>query len=114
MDRFTKHWGNNPPVPTGFNQDFILDMEPEQLEGYNALLQRLSDYEDIGMEPEEIIRFLALFYHMADLLQEKRDQAVLEKIKHLGGIAQPSQFTWDKPADNAGYVAEARYDTVLF
>lgn len=60
MNRLTKQWGNNPPVPTGFDQDFILDMEPEQLQGYNALLQRLSDYEDIGLTPDEIKSLAAI------------------------------------------------------
>ena len=82
---------------------------------FTTVAERLADYEKIGMEPEEIIRFLALFHHMAGLLQEKRDQAVLEKIKNLGIMAQPLPFSWeDKPMDNAGYVAEARYDTILF
>ena len=127
MDRLTKHWGNNAPVPTKYCHEFVLDMNPDELKGYTDILQRLSDYEDTGLEPGEVIQFMALFTYMMNLWQEMRDQALLDhlrevcrkedldKIKTVGGMAQPNPFSWeDKPLDNEGYVAEARYDTILF
>ena len=95
---------------------------------FTTVAERLAAYEEIGMEPEEIIQFMALFHYMMCRWQEMRDQALLEHLKEIlpkedekkiirvGSMGQPLLFPWeeDKAMENAGYVAEARYDTILF
>lgn len=54
MERLTKRWGNNPAVPATFYIDFIFEMDGVQAAAFKDFCNRLADYEDTGLTPDEI------------------------------------------------------------
>lgn len=60
MERLTKHWGNNY-VATKLNYEFLLDMPTEEFKKFEAIIKKLSEYEDLGFTPEEIV-YMAKFF----------------------------------------------------
>lgn len=54
MERLTKRWGNNPAVPATFYIDFVFEMDGVQAAAFKDFCNRLADYEDTGLEPQEI------------------------------------------------------------
>lgn len=60
MNRLTARVGNKSAVPCRMDFDFILDLDDADTEGIYAILNRLADYEETGLEPGEIKRLLQL------------------------------------------------------
>ena len=55
MDRLTSK--NRPPkgaVPGKFDIDFIFRMDDDEVAGFFETMNRLADYEDTGLTPEEV------------------------------------------------------------
>lgn len=54
MERLTKHWGNNY-VATKLNYDFLLGMPTEEFKQFEAIVKKLSEYEDLEEQGRLII-----------------------------------------------------------
>jgi len=54
MERLTKRWGNNPAVPGTFYIDFVFEMDDTQAAAFRDFCNRLADYEDTNLTPDEI------------------------------------------------------------
>lgn len=46
MERLMKRCGNNPAVPTGFDLDFIFDLDDKEDKGLQAVFDRLCELEE--------------------------------------------------------------------
>ena len=46
MERLVKRCGNNPAVPTGFDLDFIFELDNKENEGLQTVFDRLCELEE--------------------------------------------------------------------
>lgn len=91
MDRLTSK--NRPPkgaVPGRFGIDFIFQMDDDEVAGFFETMNRLADYEDTGLTPEQVVTMKGLHTARQDLIAEneklKADmRAFAEDVAHQFG-----------------------------